>query len=513
VPARAVPLLLAACICAAALVGGRSEAAPEDRPPVVLLIFDEFPADALTGPDGRIDAARFPNFARLAATSTWFRGGHTIFDSTTKAVPAILDGRLPSPGAGPGYEGHPESIFTLFGSLGYGVVAAEAVSPVCPPGVCPGSAPTTGEDVLDHLRGADRPAALRRWAGAFERTERPMLYVHHALLPHEPWLYLPSGRRSRPGRKDPVGAVNRPVGFHDARLTGHNHLRHLLQVGFVDRELGLVMSRMRRAGILDRAVLVVIADHGYSFEIGAPDRRQVTERNIAQIAPVPYFVKAPGQRAGRVDDRLAATVDVLPTIAELAGVEVPWEHEGRSAFSDAVAGRDEVEIPRRDFSRVVSIGRSELEERRAALRLWRARKFGSGGESRLFFGDPWASAYRIGPHPELLGRRAGRPRAAPALRARLANAGLLRDVPERGGVLPTRVVGELTGGSPGSTRDLAVAANGRIRAVGRSFRLRGQRPEYFSLMLPEDAIHPGSNTVELLAVGRGGSLASLGRFE
>ena len=67
----------------------------ERRPPVVVVVFDEFPADDLLGPDGQIDAERFPNFAELASMSTWFPNGHTVYDSTFKAVPAILDGRLP----------------------------------------------------------------------------------------------------------------------------------------------------------------------------------------------------------------------------------------------------------------------------------------------------------------------------------------------------------------------------------------------------------------------------------
>src|SRR6185295_10351878 len=65
------------------------------RPPVVVVVFDEFPSDDLLRPDGSIDAERFPNFAELASISTWFPNAHTVYDSTFKAVPAILDGRLP----------------------------------------------------------------------------------------------------------------------------------------------------------------------------------------------------------------------------------------------------------------------------------------------------------------------------------------------------------------------------------------------------------------------------------
>ena len=40
------------------------------------------------------------------------------------------------------------------------------------------------------------------------------------------------------------------------------------------------------------------------------------------------FIKAPGQPAGAVDDRNWQHVDLLPTIAERAGVRVPWRVDG-----------------------------------------------------------------------------------------------------------------------------------------------------------------------------------------
>jgi hypothetical protein len=42
--------------------------APPGRTPVVLVIFDELPAISLMGPGRRLDAARYPGFARLAAS-------------------------------------------------------------------------------------------------------------------------------------------------------------------------------------------------------------------------------------------------------------------------------------------------------------------------------------------------------------------------------------------------------------------------------------------------------------
>jgi Sulfatase len=482
------------------------------RPPVVILVFDEFPADVLLRPDGRIDAERFPNFAALARISTWFPNGHTIFDSTFSSVPAILDARLPRPRTAPDVRSHQPSVFHLVDRLGYDIVKVESGTAVCPPRICVG-ARARRPGILDRLSGSGRPARLHRWIGAIRRRSHPTFYFQHTLLPHEPWIYLPSGRRSRPTGKDPIASLNRWVGFHDPRLTEHNHMRHLLQVGYVDRQIGVLLRRLRRTGLLRRALLVVTADHGYSFDVGVRTRRKVSETNVEEIAPVPFFIKAPGQLDGRIDESLMRTVDVLPTVADLLGVRVGWPHDGRSAFSPATRARSELRIPTRSFSRTIRIGRDELERRRRAIRVARARTFGTGAQSSLLFGDPWASVYRVGPHAELLDRRVdalqtGRPRRVPVS---VANAGLVRQVTFAGELIPTRVTGRLGRGRPGTVRDLAVAVNGRIRAVGRSFRLRFRPSEYFSLLIPESSLRRGRNVVELFEVEPGGRLDRLAR--
>jgi hypothetical protein len=257
----------------------------------------------------------------------------------------------------------------------------------------------------------------------------------------------------------------------------------------------------------------VTADHGYSFDVGVLSRRKVSETNVEEIAPVPYFVKAPGQTEGAVEESLARTVDIVPTIADLLGVRVPWRHDGRSAFSPATRSRREVRIPTRSFDRVIRIGREELERRRRRIRLARARTFGTGLESELLFGDPWATVYRVGPHRELLDRRVAdlRVSSGGGARASVANAGLVRHVNPGDELLPTRVEGTLGRGRPGALRDLAVAVNGRIRAVGRSFRLRFRADEFFSFVVPEDSLRPGRNVVEVLEVEPGGTLIPLAR--
>ena len=510
---RALATLLLAAVATAGCSGDdKPPPLGVSHPPVVIVVFDEFPADDLLGPDGRIDAERFPNFAALARISTWFPNAHTVFDSTFSSVPAILDARLPRPRTAPDVRSHQPSVFHLMHRLGYDIVKVESATAVCPPRICVG-ARARRPSVLDRLSGSGRPARLHKWIARIRRRARATFYFQHTLLPHEPWVYLPSGRRSRPRGTDPIRNLNRWVGFHDPRLTQHNHMRHLLQVGYVDRQIGLLLRRLRRTGLLRRALLVVTADHGYSFDVGVRSRRKVTESNVEEIAPVPFFVKAPGQLVGRVDRSLVRTVDVVPTVADLLGVRIGWPHDGRSAFSATTRARSEVRIPTRTFSRTLRIGREELLRRRRAIRVARARTFGTGVQSTLLFGDPWASVYRVGPNTELLDRRVDALRIGPArhVPVSVANAQLVRRVTFAGDVLPTRVTGKLGPGRPGTLRDLAVAVNGRIRAVGRSFRLRFRPTEYFSLVVPESSLRRGRNVGELFEVGPGGRLDPLAR--
>ena len=504
----AAALLLSGCMG----IGDEDPAQSAERhPPVVVVVFDEFPADDLLGPDGRIDAERFPNFAELASMSTWFPNAHTKYDSTFKAVPSILDGRLPKPATAADVRSHKPSVFHLMDRLGYEVFKVESSSAICPPDICPG-ARTRRPGVLARLAGGGRPARFHRWVGAIRRRPEPTFYFQHSLMPHEPWIYLPDGRQVRPAGNDPI-ELNKLPGFDQAELSVHNHLRHLLQVCYTDHLVGELLDRLRRTGQLRRALIIVTADHGYSFQIGVRSRRLLSDRNVEEIAPVPFFVKAPGQTRGRVDRSLVRNIDVVATIADLLGTSLFYRQDGHSAFSAATRARREFTIRTRDFSQVVRIGLSEMQRRRALWRQRWARLFGTGIESRVLYGDPWAMAYRIGPTPELIGRRVS------ALQVRssqdsagLENAALFRDVSPSAKYFPTLVTGPLHGVPFGEHREVAVAVNGRIRAVGESFDLWFKGREFFSLLVPESALRRGRNRIEVFEVLPSGALARLQRL-
>jgi hypothetical protein len=473
------------------------------RPHAILLVLDEFPSDSLLDSQGRIDPVRYPNFAALAAAGTWFPNAYSVYDSTTKAVPLILDGIRPHQGTSPDRSDHPRSIFDMFARHDYRLVSSEEATAVCPPQLCRGGR-SRRPAILPNLAHG-RPKRLERFMRSIRPSRRPTFWMKHVLLPHGPYLYLPSGARTRAGSSDLLPGMLTVPGFHDAFLTRHNVQRYLLQLGFVDRLLGRLLRRLHRLGMYDDTLIAVTADHGIAFQVGVTTRRSVSESNVEELAPVPFIIKAPGQRRGRISRAYARTLDMAPTIAAALDYRLGYPADGRSAFSPAVRRRRAISLTTRDFSATVRISGRRWEARRQAVVRRRLREFGSGD---------WASLYTgIGPHRDLLFRRPdslGRASAA-GMRGSIAAARELRHVNRAAGIVPAQIAGDLHGGAPGEKRDLAVAVNGRIEAVGRSFYLTGDHTEHYALMVPEESLHEGGNLVEVYEVTRGGALRLLAR--
>ena len=469
------------------------------RAPVVMLLLDEFPVDQIRKPDGSIDEVRFPNFARLAGMSTWFPNAAAAFDETTWATPAIWDGMKARRGTRPLLRDHPHNLFTWLGAKGYGIVYRDPATALCPTRYC--HRPIRESSKLYALL-HKRRERLQAWIRSIRPHRRPYLYATHEDLPHKPWVYLPSGRNDQPTASEPVAGINSVKSFYNSYLTDHNHRRQLLQIGFVDREIGVLLRHLRRVGLLDKSVIVVTADHGYAWELGVRDRRRVTQRNIDEVATVPLFIKGPGQRRGAVNRNYARVIDIVPTISDLMNLKLNYRPDGRSAFGPAARRRRTVQMWTRDWSRLIKVGAAEMEARRTQNIRATVDKFRTGTESQLLYGNPWQTVYRYGPFPEVIGRPVSQLRVTRAvgLGARIADSAITR-VRRRGSLLVhTHIAGRIDGGRPREDRVVAVAVNGIVRAVGRSFHLLGESQETFSLLVPEESMRVGRNDVRVFEV-------------
>jgi hypothetical protein len=523
------------------------------RAPLVAVLFDELPVTSLMDDRGRVDAARYPAFGALARDSTWFRNAYAIYDSTERAQPAIFDGNYPSEDKLPTSSDHPNSIFTLFAKT-HGLNVSEEATSVCPRDLCKderldesygsrmgsmsedlglvwlhvvsppgieadlasvsenwgnfggdepagGGAPGDKPDTRSNLN-RNRNKRFDSWISDIRPSNRPALNFKHTLLPHVPWQYLPSGKQYRRTARDPIPGLSSEA-YNDQGQLDSLYQRHLLQLGFADYELGKLVRHLKRNGLYDKSLIVVAADHGVAFDRGQRDRRRLSRRNAEKISPIPFFLKAPGQKEGRIDPAYAETVDILPTIFDVLDVRPRVRMDGRSALGREVRRRRTIRILERNSFEPLRFSAAEWERRKRRVVERQLRLFGVGrdGPLRLF---------RIGPNQELLSRAVGELPVTRGSGARFVAPEEYRNVDLRSPTVPVHVTGYLDEVPTG--RDLAVAVNGRIRAVTRSFKLATRDDVLFAAMVPEQSFHQGRNRVEVFAVLKAGGALSLQRL-
>ena len=103
---------------------------------------------------------------------------------------------------------------------------------------------------------------------------------------------------------------------------------YLAATSFVDAQVGRVLDALDAAGLAENTVVVVWGDHGYKL---GEHRSWVKHTNFETDTHIPLLVRAPGvTRPGERVRGFVETVDVYPTLAELAGVGPPPAHQGLS---------------------------------------------------------------------------------------------------------------------------------------------------------------------------------------
>ena len=176
---------------------------------------------------------------------------------------------------------------------------------------------------------------------AFDASKGSTLYYLHLMFPHQPWRFFPDGTlytdvdESGFTLDRELGPIRASWNEWDAAVS---ETRHLLQMEYTDRLLGQLFEALQQQGLYDDSLIVIAADHGVSFNLETP-MREITAETIDAVAYTPLLIKEPGQRAGRVDDSNVLSTDILPTIADVLGIELPEPVDGAVLGSDAIQQR------------------------------------------------------------------------------------------------------------------------------------------------------------------------------
>ncbi|MSO59927.1 MAG: hypothetical protein EXQ63_06340 [Ilumatobacteraceae bacterium] len=355
------------------------------KTPIVMVMFDEFALTSLLNGAGDIDAVRFPNFARLKQSSTWFRDYSSTAEVTHKAIPAAISGVRPRSNASSTFADHPNSLFSLLGAS-HQMNVTEIITKLCPPNVCSGSkvgdaqrvsasanwtgllkrlrsilwqrldasqkneiklfeafvpvektsAPATVVDnEKQEPRKAEIPAAVIQNFIALQQTENFNKWLHqvrpsavpsfsyiHLLLPHQPWIYYPDGFHYSTAEKEWL--KNETQWETDVKQQ-----RSILQAQYVDTLVGQLLDQMQSDGLYKDSMVIFTADHGVSFDRGYNRRFASSDfKNASDLMHVPLFIHSAHQLVGDVSDENIENIDLVSVIAQRLKISVPWKTDG-----------------------------------------------------------------------------------------------------------------------------------------------------------------------------------------
>jgi len=96
---------------------------------------------------------------------------------------------------------------------------------------------------------------------------------------------------------------------------------------YMDAQAGRVLAELDQLGLAANTIVVLWGDHGWHL---GDHGIWCKHTNYEQAARIPVLVAGPGVKAGAKTSSLIETVDIYPTLAELAGLPAPAGLDGRS---------------------------------------------------------------------------------------------------------------------------------------------------------------------------------------
>jgi arylsulfatase A-like enzyme len=299
---------------------------------VVLLTIDTLRADRL----GAYGYGRRPTTPRLdarLASGVTFDRAFAQRAATWPSLASVLSGLYPSGhGVDENGYGFPDDLPTLPKLVhGAGYRTAAFLSNMC-------EANHQGWDAFACSGGKDGRTIQDAlgWAGKLDAAHPFLLWVH-MFGAHPP--YYNGGDLSRqldPGYEGSLGPKKWRL---DAVMTRHlrldaadlRHLEALYDAAVMgsDRLAGELLDGLRRAGKLERTLVVVAADHGE--ELYAHHGYLYHACSVYQTTlHVPLGISAPGLLPAARVPQAVELIDVLPTLLQLLAVAPPPRLDGRS---------------------------------------------------------------------------------------------------------------------------------------------------------------------------------------
>ena len=164
-------------------------------------------------------------------------------------------------------------------------------------------------------------AAPRRWFDKVDPDAIPVPAHDSGPSPESPGWHASGemmrnyGHGGRDPREDPAYAAE---------------LRHAYAAAtaYVDEQIGRVLDRLDALGLAQSTIVVIWSDHGFCLgEHGIWGKHALYEEALR----APLLIRHPGMpRPGEINHAVVESVDIFPTLTELAGLPSPDGIDGHS---------------------------------------------------------------------------------------------------------------------------------------------------------------------------------------
>jgi arylsulfatase A-like enzyme len=211
-------------------------------------------------------------------------------------------------------------------------------------------APGRGQSELRDEQHKDGKNALQviQWLKNKSYGEKPFFIAMGIHKPHVPFLapnkyfdlypkekinYIPN--RPNLWESIPEDAMTKRFAAFGFELGEENDIlrREYIQayhacISFIDTQIGHVMDQLKKEKLWDNTIVVLTSDHGY--HVG--DHFLWGKVSLFDIGTrVPFIIRTPhlAQKNSK-SDTMVELIDIFPTLADLAGYEIPSHIEGKS---------------------------------------------------------------------------------------------------------------------------------------------------------------------------------------
>src|SRR5690606_22295390 len=103
---------------------------------------------------------------------------------------------------------------------------------------------------------------------------------------------------------------------------------HYGMINFIDDAIGRVVDKLKKLGILDNTFIIFTSDHGDSM--GAHGLIQKHNMFYDSFTHVPFIVSWPGKVKAQRSNHLIELIDIMPTVLDVAGCDIPIGVQGKS---------------------------------------------------------------------------------------------------------------------------------------------------------------------------------------